>query len=466
MDQKTPLLAAWALSLTLLAASPSAGRADGAEQATRSGRPAATAPTEEPPRRAPLRGETLDRHELVEAVLARNPEIAAARAAWRAARARIPQAGSLADPQASYSLAPLSIASSDVQYGDVLRVGQRIPFPGKLDLREEVAAAEAEAAESGIEEARLRLATMATRLWDDYWLVERGLEINEEHRALLDSFQRVATSRYATGLVSQQAPLQAEVEAAHLLHEEVVLTARRRVLTAQINALLHRRPDAALPAPSRALEELIADHGAPDDDAALEAAALRTRPELQIRGAEIEAREAAVDLEKLEAKPDFELMTSYNSMWSMPEHRWMVGVGVNLPIWRERIRAEIAEAEAELDVTRSQHERTLDEVREQVAVALQALREAHHVVELYRDRVLPAARDRIQAARSGFETGASTMLALIDAERSLRASELSYYEAVAEAASRRAELDRALGRIPGDLQSESLQSVHSMENRR
>lgn len=451
MGPKNSMLVAWALSLTLFATHPDAARAGGSKQVKEpgpAGIPVATESPEESPRHADLGGETLGRDELVRAVLKRNPEIAAARSAWRAALERVPQAGSLADPMASYSIGPRSVGSSDVRFGQVLRVGQPIPFPGKLDLREEVAAAEAAVVEEEIEEVRLRLATMAALLWDDYWLVDRALEINEEHLALLESFQRVATSRYATGLASQQAPLQAEVEAAHLLHETVLLESRRRVVTSQINALLHRAPGGPLPPPTRQLERRRGDPRVPEDLKALESMALATRPELLARAAEVEAREAGVELEKLEGKPDFELMASYNSMWREPEHRWMVGVGVNLPIWRKRIRAGIAEAEAELDETRNKLDRAIDQIREQVAVAFERLQEAHHVVELYDNRVLPAARDQVQAARSGFETGANTMLSLIDAERSLRTAELNYYQALADANTRRAELNRALGRLP------------------
>lgn len=451
MKPKSSMLAAWVLAL--LATHPAAALEGNSKQVEEPIPPAPASP-EEPHRQPSLWGETLGRDELIRSVLESNPEIPGARSAWRAALERVPQAGSLADPTVSYSVAPLSVGSSDVRFGDVLRVGQPIPFPGKLDLREEVAAAEASAAENEIADVRLKLATMAALLWDGYWLVERALEINEEHLALLDSFQQVATSRYAAGLVAQQAPLQAEVEAAHLLHQEVVLETRRRVLTSQINALLHRGPRKPLPPPA---PELAGDEGrsrgAPRDLAALEARvleaqALASRPELLAQAAEVEAREAGVELAKLAGKPDFEVMTSYNSMWSMPDHRWMVGVGVRLPIWRKRIRAGIAEAEAELDATRSALDRKNDEVREQVAVAHERLQEAHHVVELYENRVLPAARDQVQAARSGFETGGNTMLSLIDAERSLRTAELNYYQALADASTRRAELDRALGRLP------------------
>ncbi|HVS64642.1 MAG TPA: TolC family protein [Thermoanaerobaculia bacterium] len=387
-------------------------------------------------------GSVLERQELLAAVLERNPGVAAARQAWEAARARIPQAESLEDPMASYALAPLSVAG-DARFGDQLRVGQRLPFPGTLRLRGEVAAAEAAAAGQRVEEVRLRLATMASLLFDDYYLVARALEVNAEHLRLLEDVQSVAVSRYGAGLAPQQAPIQAEVEAAHLLHRQVVLETDRRTLVAQLNALLHREPRAPLPAPPRELS--VPPAPAPE---AIAATILAARPELQAQRAEIEARRAAVELKQLGLNPDFEVMTSYNSMWGMEEHRLMVGVGVNLPIWRKRIRAGVAEAEARLGSAESELARLEDEVQAEAEVALQNLHEALHVVSLYRNRVLPAARDQIAAARAGFETGANTMVSLIDAERSLRTAELNYYQAFADANTRRAELDRALGRLP------------------
>ena len=410
-------------------------------------------------------GPTLEREELLAAVLARNPGIAAARQAWQAARERIPQAESLDDPMASYSLAPLSVASSDARFGDQLRVGQRIPFPGTLRLRGAIAEAEAAAAEQDLEEVRLHLATVASLLFDDLYLVERSLEVNREHVRLLEDFQSVAVSRYSTGLAPQQAPIQAEVEAAHLLHREVVLRKERRVIQAQLNALLHRLPGAPLPGPAPdILPEQLPLHRGED----LRERALAGRPEIEAQRAEVEARRLSVDLAELGAYPDFELTTSYNSMWGMPEHRWMVGVSVNLPIWRERVRARVAEAELRAAASESELARLADEVSAQVETAVAEVEESAHVLHLYRNRVLPAARDGVAAARSGFETGASTMLGLIDAERSLRTAELNYYEALADHASRRAQLERALGQLPFSLNNaeESTNAPREMESSR
>ena len=66
---------------------------------------------------------------------------------------------------------------------------------------------------------RRELARAAELLFVDYALTAESLRINDEHLALLDDLLRAATSRYASGSGSQQDPLQAESEQAHLLHE-------------------------------------------------------------------------------------------------------------------------------------------------------------------------------------------------------------------------------------------------------
>lgn len=415
---------------------------------TASAGPNAPAPGATQTETPPL-GTRLDRDVLVREVLARNPTLEAARQGWQAAIQRVPQATSLDDPMLSYSLAPTSIGSAEARYGQVGRISQRFPYPGTLRLRGEVARAEAEAARHGYEAARLSLAYMAALLFDDDYFLHRSIEINEEHIALLEDFKRIATAQYAAGAAAQQDPLQAEVELAHLLHRRVVLTSARDVLAAQINALLHRRPDAPLPPPPVALPRPAPGAAPPADSAVLQEEAVRERPELRAASAAVEAREAAVDLRELGFRPDFEVMSSYNSMWGLADHRWMVGVGVRLPLRRGRIRASVAEAEARLEEERRRREGLEDAVRSEVQQALARVEEAHHVVELHTSRLLPAARDQVQAALAGFRAGRNSFLAVIEAERNQRTTRLGYEAALADHGRASARLDRALGRLPG-----------------
>src|SRR5688572_12600656 len=107
----------------------------------------------------------LDRAELIDRVLERNPSLHAARYAWRAALARYPQVTALDDPRFGYSLRPRSIDSDDVDTANDFAVSQAIPFPGKISLRGERAIAEAESAQSDVEVERVKLADRkSTRL--------------------------------------------------------------------------------------------------------------------------------------------------------------------------------------------------------------------------------------------------------------------------------------------------------------
>ena len=391
----------------------------------------------------PSFGSALSLDDLVEAVLARNPSLAEMQAAVRAARARAEQSTSLDDPMATAMVAPLSLGGG-APFGYEVRASQRIPYPGKLRLRGEAARQEAEAAVADLEAARLELATEAVERFADYYLNARELEINTEHLELLADFQEVATARYAAGLVPQQAPIQAEVEAARMLHHGVELRAEQRRLVAQLDALLHRSPEDPLPPPPHELP--VPPAAAMEHTAALAVAV--ERPEVRAQRAAIAAREAELALARRARYPDFEAMAGYSSMWDTPEHRFTVGVGVNVPLRRRRIAAEVASAEAEVDKARAGLERLGDQYQAEVVSATAEREEMAHLVELYTDRVIPAARDQVAATRASFESGGESMLGLIEAQRSLRDAQLEYQRALAGYLRAQATLSRSLGELP------------------
>lgn len=392
--------------------------------------------------------ERLSRKALVRAVLERNQDLEAARQGWLAARERPAQAGAFDDPRVSYAVAPLSVGSGAVDLGQELRVEQPLPYPGRRGLRRAQAEAEAEVAGEALRAVRLELATTAALLFADYALVHRALAINADHRRLMDEILEVATGRYAAGLLAQQDPLLAETEGAELQVRETELEAERAALTARLDALLHRASGLALPPPEEgslaALREL-------PDPAALEESALAARPEVQARLAELRARRTALDLARLERRPDVALMASYNSMWGDSEHRWMAGVTLSLPVWRQRTDAARREAEALLAQVEAERTHLEHEVRGEVREAYARLAQGVRAAILYESRLLPAARDQIEAARAALTTGQATALAVLEAERAVRRAELGYAEALAGVERRQAELDRAVGRLPAGL---------------
>jgi outer membrane protein TolC len=392
----------------------------------------------------------LEPSHLIREVLARNQNLEAARQAWRAALAAYPQATALEDPTVRYEIAPQSIGSDDVPLGQEIELRQMFPFPGKRGLAGQRAIADAEIAFADFETLRLEMALETAKLVYESYRIERAIELNREHLAFLKEIRDIAVSHYTTGHSSQEEPLEAEVEANHLEHRSIELERARFLVQDELNALLHREPNAPLPPPPNRLPlpDSLSVSVPTMYSPALMDTALRSRPELRASAAAIHGREAAVREAGKASLPDFGLMTSYNSMWLDPEHRWMVGVEMNLPLWFGRRSAAREQAEAELEKARSEARAKQDAIRLEVSRALAQTGEMVHSLDLYLGHLLPASRDRVAAARAAFETGNMPALTLIDAERNLLDVELGFEDTLVQYHLYRLDLDRALGRLP------------------
>jgi outer membrane protein TolC len=343
-------------------------------------------------------------------------------------------------------IAPLSIGSSSARFGWEGTISQRLPWPGKLSLDEAAARAEADATKSDFEASRRELALAASLLFDDYFVDVRSIEINAHHVALMRNMQAAATAQYEAGRGAAQDPLQAEFELTHMEHDAVVLASRRDITMAEMNELLHRAPDSPLPPPPR---ELPAPPPDTVDARRLEGEAADRRPDIVAARDHARAAQARAERASREYFPDLTVSTTYNSMWDMPEHRWMVGLGFNLPVPTGRRSGAVEEAEAMRAQYAAEVDRLTDSARTQVAVALKRLEESAHVLHLMDERLVPVARDEVDTARAAFVASQAPFLAVVEAEKNLRGVELERQMALADYDRRRAELDRAVGRIPG-----------------
>jgi outer membrane protein TolC len=137
-------------------------------------------------------------------------------------------------------------------------------------------------------------------------------------------------------------------------------------------------------------------------------------------------------------------------MWPNIEHRFMVGVGLQLPLQLGALRAGVAEARAEQRRAGRLAEAERDRVGAEVEEAIARLEQAEKTARIHEARLIPTARERVEAARIGYESNTNDIDALIDAERELRSVELAYQRTLAELDRRRAELEWAVGRAPCD----------------
>lgn len=399
---------------------------------------------------APRPSGQLEREDFVRSVLERNPSIAAAREAWRAALAQVPQARAVPDPMLEYAFAPLSIGARNGEYGQSITVRQTLPWPGTLAFSGDVALADAEARREDYRAARLDLALMASQLFDAYYAVERGIEVIEHHAQLMAEIGDVAVAQYEAGRGPAEGPIRAELEAALVERQRLELRTRRGVLVAQMNALLHRDPASPLPPPPNHLDDRIeGGTTVPQEARTLQDEAVSRRPELHASRVLVRGRASAIRGAQRAFFPNLGWMTSYSTMWPMPQHRWMVGISIDVPLEIRARRAAVEQATAQHRQAEYEAAARELEVRSEVEQARLRIEEARAALVLYRDRLLPAARQQIETALTAYTTGMGGLELVLEAERALRELELGHEDASTELHRRHAELSRALGRVPG-----------------
>lgn len=380
--------------------------------------------------------------ELVSAVKARNPSLQGALASWNAAANKYPQVVALDDPMFQSMYAPRSYSgNSNVQASHYFGVAQRFPWPGKRELRGNQANWEAAAASFDVGEAQLRLTEAARMAFFDYYLNHRERELNASSREALSRFRDVARAKYEANQVSQQDVLQADVELAQFEQRQIELNQEQIVAVARINTLLHRRPDHPLPAPPQKLS--VAEELPPVEG--LREWAVEHRPELQALAARVQSEQSAAALACKEYYPDFELMGRYDRFWTDREQQPQIGLNMNVPLNQSKRHAAVQEALWRVHKMQADYDQAADTIRGEVQSAYARVRGSQRKIEVFESKILPAARDNLSAAQSGYEAGTVDFLRLIEAQRQLLDLREKSQMAVTDFHRRAAELSRAVG---------------------
>jgi outer membrane protein TolC len=367
---------------------------------------------------------------LVAEALQNNPELRGAAKATEAAGQRIRPAGALEDPMVEAGLLNVPIQPFRLNREDMtmkmLGVSQKLPFPGKRALREQVAAKDAESLGYGLRETSNRVARDVKLAYFDLALAEETLRQLQSNRLVLEQFLRIAEGRYAVGQATQAEVFKAQTQLSRMSEELLRMERDRPLMEAELLRLLGRRGNAA---PIAAELPQLGD--AAFNLEALQEVALRERPQLLGLQSVIDRSAKTLDLARKEANPDFDVRFSYGQrerdLAGMPrEDLFSITVAMNLPVWRkDKIEPRIAEAQAmreqTLEVQRAQQNEVLAKLRQQVAIAEQSRKS----VRLYEAGILPQARLGVEAALSGYKVNRADPLMLLDSQMTLFNYEIS-----------------------------------------
>jgi outer membrane protein TolC len=396
------------------------------------------------PAAAPLSlPDTLSLDWLEREALARNPSLAAMRAAAASARARARIAGSIEQPMVEGMVAPQSWSDGGDGAWRVEATQSFAPF-GQRGLDARAGRAEADAAAGDAETARLDLLREVREAFFALYRMARAIETNAEQSELMRQSRRVALTRYSAGTAGEQDVLDADAELAMLTHQEASLRREHRTLDARLNSLLHLPPADTLSPPPRMLVLPMAPMRMGGGGPLSGEAPIAATPERRAAEARVAAQQARLSLARRRRLPEVKLGAAWDRFMAEPNWRGQVIAGLELPLWPGRIGA--GEDEARADLARAQAERDArnDEVALRIETARAEYEESHHEVEVMETQVIPTSERALTAARAAFESGRGGFLAVIMAARRRGDAKLELEAARVRVADGWAALRRAL----------------------
>ena len=347
-----------------------------------------------------------------------NPRVEAEYYAWAASVERITGARSLPDPRITFE-ADITSVIETVMPGLMID----LPGPGKLRAAGDVAAGESRASYFKFEIEVLRTAMALKSAYFRLHFLEDTLRVQRDTLTLLGDLETQAQQQVAAGRSGIQDVLRAQIDREQLTTQIANLEDSRGVLLAEFRSALGLRPDdQTVPVPST----FEASPPPPPADQILALAATHN-PQLRQMEAEVRRGEAMIDLARTSRVPDFSIGIEADVKASPV--MWRPTGSVTLPIWRDKIAAEIAAAQFEKRSSEARLSAEQIGVAADLASMLYMYRESTRNSDLYSTTLLPKARQSLDAARSGYAAGRSSFLDVIDAERQLLVFDLSLVEA-------------------------------------
>ncbi len=401
--------------------------------------------------------------DLIVAALQSNPDILAAEHVARAKAERIPQVTALPDPMLKTKTLPEPVRTAEGDNFFILGISQTLPVPEKLDRAGRMALEATRMALERLQETRLRVIAGVKRAYFRLYVLDKSVLITHDNQDLLRGLIDVARAQVVAGRRSQDDVLRAQVELSNLEAELIDMRQRRVTHEARLNELLNRPRTTPVASPEDfdvrrsefSTEQLLAK-------------ALKMNPTLERLERQIKRDREAVELARLAIWPDVTIGFEWMQMDprgafeppinpatgqrpvspQMSENgsdNWAITVGFNLPIWFDKIRAGIREAESQLAASRQQHTAARNRVHFQVVDALERVRSQQELAALFQDTIIPQARQTYQVSQASYMAGTSDFLYVIDNWRKWLVFTIRYHRSLGELERSVADLEQALG---------------------
>jgi outer membrane protein, multidrug efflux system len=277
--------------------------------------------------------------------------------------------------------------------------------------------------------------------------LDLALEISQRTLAANRETFRLARRRFDQGLISELDVRQFESEVASPAASVALLEGQIRQTENQLSVLVGRNP--ASISRGRPLTEVLGDLKVP---AYLPSDLLERRPDVREAEAQFHAATARIGVARADLFPKLMVTGDYGTyasnaddLFKNSSEIYQILGGISMPLFTGgKVGKQVDVARARADQSRYSYEQTVLVALREVEDAVAGVRSSRNQVAAQQTQV-DALRRALRLAEMRYQSGASSYLDLLDAQRSLFGAELSLAQVQGQQATAAVTLYKALG---------------------
>ena len=388
--------------------------------------------------------------DLIVEALENNPDLKAQHNRWKSIEKRISQAGSLPDPVLGLNVMNLPENSfnfnQEAMTGKQISLKQKIPFPGKLGLKQKIAAEEARVVELEYLEKKIQLIKNVKKVYYGLFNIEKAIEINKKNSELLNQFEGIADTRYRTGKGLLQDVLRVQLENSRISEKIILLKQKRSALALQLNALLNRKSISPVGSVETPVELIQIP-----EFTELKSSAERNRPLILLWQTRIKQSDKKVKFARKSYLPDFTLGVAYtqrevltNGMGGVDYFSGSINMTLPIYFWKKQKKLIEENYYSESSV-QQKFESVQQQVESELKIKLTELEANGKLLKLYKTGILQQASQTLESALSAYQVNRVDFLTVLNSQVTLFNYEMEYFRVLSNYFINIAEIEEIIG---------------------
>lgn len=376
-------------------------------------------------------GQSLEEH-LKEAAL-NNPSLKAKYFSYEAALQKVPQVGTLPDPEVSFGFFASPVETRVGPQRAKITVTQMFPWFGTLGAQKDAATEMAKAKYELFVDARNEIYFQVQQSYYSLYQIDAAALITEENIRIMKTYERLAITRFENNKGGMIDVLRVQLETGELETKLINLKEKRKPILAQFNALLNRDKDTEVVVPKNLVERQLATAGEALEDSVM------TNPKLKSLAHKEEASINSSIAAKRNGAPKMGVGLSYTAVDKRTDmvvtdngkDVWMPMLSIKLPIYRKRYKGQIREQELLTKMYEEEQRNTSNQLNSKLQKGLSDMEDASNRLALYK-RQAAIAEQALQILLNAYSTGGKDFEEILRLQRLFLKYELETAKALGD----------------------------------